>query len=274
MNLQIIIPSFFLLMPFFFEACFEPKEGCLDIAATNFDAGADEDCCCEYPKLVLRVEQVYGNAVFMNNAPYLDSSGHPFRINSIVYYLSDLRLFQNGEGYSVSDTIRLRTYVGGDSSSTLFTDDFLLVRRSPLDYVVGTFRQDGYFERVQFRLGLTDEAHRVLPSKAPSNHPLAVQSDNLWLGNGTGFVGLQAVVSRDTFGSTLPDTLRFSQAELGQALWQTNGNFFHPTGYNFDLILKADYQKLFEGVDFSTQDIGAWKAQMVANWPNIFSLSQ
>jgi hypothetical protein len=268
------IPSFFLWMPFFFVACFEPKEGCLDIAATNFDVAADKDCCCEYPKLVLRVEQVYGDAVFLNNAAYLGDGGHLFRINSVVFYLSDFRLFQDGKSYTVSDTLRLRTYVGSDSSSTLFTNDFLLVRRSPLDYVVGTFRQDGYFERVQFRLGLTDDAHRVLPSKAPANHPLAVQSENLWLGNSAGFSGLQAVVSRDTLSGTVPDTLRFSQAELGQALWQANGNFFHPSGYNFDLILKADYQKLFEGVNFGAHDVAAWKARMVANLPNVFNLSQ
>ena len=36
-------------------ACFEPQEGCTDIAATNFDASADENCtdCCTYPKLQL-----------------------------------------------------------------------------------------------------------------------------------------------------------------------------------------------------------------------------
>lgn len=256
------------------SACFEPREGCLDIAATNFDAGADKDCCCEYPKLVLTINQVYDSLLFRNDSLYPDGSGHWFRIKSAAFYLSEFQLFQNGTSFRVSDTITLKTFAGSDTSSHLFTNDFLLVRRTPVEYTVGTFRQDGQFEEVNFRLGLSADAQKVVPSKAPANHPLSAQTDSLWRGQSAGFAFLQLVVVRDSAAATQPDTLRFLEADLGQPVIGASGQFVHPTGYNFPLVLKVDYQKMFEGVNWTTHDIPAWKMKILSNLPNTFVVSQ
>jgi len=256
------------------SACFEPKEGCLDIAATNFDAGADKDCCCEYPKLQLTVNQQYDTLLFRNDSLYAQSDGYLFRIKSVSFYLSDFQLFQGGNVFTVSDTIRLNTFQGNDTSSQVFTNDFQLVRRTPVIYSLGTFRQDGVFEQVNFRLGLSPEAQKVVPSKAPAAHPLFTQADSLWLDPSEGFVFLQAVIVRDSMGATLPDTLRFSQADLGFLVLSKPGSFVHPTGYDFPLVLTVDYKKMFEGVNWSQHDISTWKTKIVANLPNTFSVSQ
>jgi hypothetical protein len=257
-------------------ACFEPQEGCLDIAATNFDASADKDCCCEYPQLILSLDQRFGDPIFLNDSIYLSTDGHPFRIRSIAFYLSDFQLFQNGNALAVSDTLTLQTFAeaANDTLPTRFTDDFLLVRRTPIDYAVGTFRPDGAFERVRFRLGLSAEAQRVVPSLAPTSHPLYLQSDSLWEGRDEGFVWLQAVVLRDTAAATLPDTLRLTRADVSDFFVDATNTFQHATGYNFRLALRADYQKLFDGLNWTAHDIPAWKAQMVANLPTVFSVSQ
>jgi len=264
----------YLLLAICFSACFEPKEGCLDIAATNFDAGADKDCCCEYPKLVLTVDQVYDTLLFRNDSLYLNSAGQIFRIKSVAFYLSDFQLFQNGEIFTVSDTLTLNTFSGSDTSSQQFTNDFQLIRRTPIDYVVGTFRQDGNFEELNFRLGLSGDAQKVIPTKAPANHPLSAQADSLWRGQTNGFVFLQAVVVRDSMGVTKPDTLRFLESDLGQARIGATGLFVHPTGYNFPLVLKVDYKKMFEGINWSIDDIPVWKTKIVANLDGTFSVSQ
>ncbi len=268
----IIYHSSFIILVCF-SACFEPKEGCLDIAATNFDAGADKDCCCEYPKLVLRVDQVYDTLLFLNDSLYPDASGHKFRIKSVAFYLSDFQLFQNGESFRVSDTLTLNTFLGNDTTSQLFTNDFQLVRRSPIDYVIGAFRQDGNFDALSFRFGLSDEAQKIIPTKAPNGHPLSPQPDSLWRGQTAGFVFLEAVVVRDS-SATPPDTLRFLQSDLGQPLIGAMGLFVHPTGYNFPLVLKVDYNKMFEGVNWTVHDTSAWRAKIVLNLPNTFSVSQ
>jgi len=262
-----------LLLALCLSACFEPKEGCLDIAATNFDAGADKDCCCEYPKLELTVNQVYDTLLFLNNTLYPDASGHLFRIKSVAFYLSDFQAFQNGEAFSVSDTLTLNTFLGSDTSGQLFTNDFQLVRRTPVVYKVGTFRQDGNFEKVSFRFGLSAAAQTVIPTKAPKTHPLYAQPDSLWRGQTNGFVFLQAVVVRDSMGATEPDTLRFLQADLGQQQLGATGLFVHPTGYDFPLVLTVDYKKMFEGVNWSIHDISAWKSKIIANLPVTFSVS-
>ncbi|MFN0033841.1 MAG: hypothetical protein ACKVUS_02165 [Saprospiraceae bacterium] len=268
------LATFLLLLATLFAACFEPKEGCLDIAATNFEAGADKDCCCEYPKLVLMVSQVYDTLLFRNDSLYPDAGGHLFRIKSVAFYLSEFQLFQGGNAFKVSDTLTLQTFVGNDTSSQLFTNDFLLVRRTPIDYAVGTFPQDGIFEEVNFRLGLSNDAQKIVPSKAPTGHPLSAQPDSLWRGQAEGFVFLQVVVVRDSMAATLPDTLRFTEADLGQPLMGATGQFLHPTGYDFPLLLTVDYKEMFKAVNWSQHDIQAWKAQIVANLPSAFRVSQ
>ncbi len=267
-------PLFLLLLAATFTACFEPREGCLDISATNFDAGADKDCCCVYPKLVLRVDQVYDTLLFRNDLLYPASNGALFRIKSIAFYLSDFQVFQNGQSFRVSDTLTLNTFSGNDTTAQLFINDFKLVRRSPLDYAIGTFQQDGNFEEVNFRLGLSNDAQKVIPFKAPANHPLAAQTDSLWRGQNNGFVFLQAVVVRDSMASTQADTLRFLQADLGQPFIGGTGVFVHPTGYDFPLKLRVDYKQMFEGVNWSVHDISAWKSTIIANLPSTFSVSQ
>lgn len=274
MAMRRCFPILLLSVLFLLPACFEPKEGCLDIAATNFDAQADEDCCCTYPQLLLSVDQVYDTLLFRNDSAYVSDDGHWFRIHSVAFYLSDFQLFQNGAAFQTSDTLRLKTLAGSDTLEQVFTDDFLLVRRSPLEYSVGTFRQDGVFEEVRFRLGLSQEAQKILPNKAPNTHPLATQTDGLWLSNTAGFVFLQAVVSADTAAATLPDTLRFSQADLGLPLVGATGQFSHTTGYDFPLRMRADYKKMFADVNWTTGDITTWKQQIVANLPGVFSVSQ
>lgn len=269
-----LIPLGTLVLSLCLGACFEPKEGCLDIEAINYDASADDDCCCTYPRLVLRVNQVYDTLLFFNDGLYPDDNDQLFRIKSIAFYLSDFQLFQHSESFRVSDTLTLNTLLGNDTSSQRFINDFLLVRRSPIDYLVGTFRPDGVFTEVNFRLGLSADAQKVLPNKAPTGHPLSPQPDSLWRGQSKGFVFLQAVVVRDSMAATAPDTLRFLQADLGQPVFGATGQFFHFTGYDFPVTLRVDYKRMFAGVNWSIHDIQAWKTQIVANLPSTFSVSQ
>lgn len=258
-------------------ACFEPKEGCLDIAATNFDASVDQDCCCQYPQLVLEVIQRFDSLSFTENTAYpapLDS--HLFRLKSVVFYLSDFQLVQNGLTYLVEDTVQLRAFAptGADTITETLTDDFLLVRRLSFTNEVGSFRPDGAFQEVRIRLGLTEAAGRAIPRLAPVGHPLRTQPDSLWHGPGTGYIFAQIVLTRDTFGTTLPDTISFSRADLGDLFLTTTAPVTHQTGTNLKLNLLADYKSLFAGVDLTTGDKAVWKAQMAANLASTFRVYQ
>ncbi len=47
-----------IALVFFLAGCYEPKEGCLDPQAVNYDVTADEACadCCTWPSLRLSVK--------------------------------------------------------------------------------------------------------------------------------------------------------------------------------------------------------------------------
>lgn len=268
---------FFLLLSGIFTACYEPQEGCRDIAATNFDASADKDCdCCTYPDLQIGVSQHYDTQLYVENNVYTTSNGHPFILKNVSFYLSDFQLFQNGTGYVVSDTAGLYTFsqFGNDTLREIFTDDFILVRRIPLINVAGSFRNDGIFDKIQFRVGLDDNAERVIPSRAPAGHPLRTQADSLWHGRTEGFVFLQVVVARDTFAGTIPDTISLKKADLNNAVFSATGTFKHETGYDFNIILDVDHKKLLQGIDWTTGDISAWKSQIASNLQGALSVTQ
>lgn len=264
-----------VLCMLFFSNCYEPREGCLDIEATNFDAAADKNCCCTYPALNLMFLPRYDTLIWKPDTAYEYSPGKWFRLKQAVFYLSDFQIVQNGTAIAVSDTVGLKTWgPGGDTTQTTFPDDFLLIRRTVVAYPVGTFRPSGTFESVRFRVGLPAGAQQVIPALAPSGHPLRPQPEDLWLGRDTGFVALKLVLTRDTFSSTAPDTLLFHRPDFTSVEVQKDGVFTHESGFDFTLSLTADFREMFRNVDLSSGDISAWKAQIVANLPQVFRVTQ
>lgn len=257
-------------------ACNEPRKACLDINATNFDAAADEDCCCEYPQL--RIDSLlprFGTLVWKPDTAYQYSPGKWFRMKSIVYYLSGFQAFQNGTPVTVSDTLPFKTWgAGGDTSQTTFVNDFQLIRRSSTSYNIGTFRTSGEFESVQFLVGIPAAAQTIIPGLTPAGHPLRLQSENLWLGRDTGFVALRLIFNRDTLGSTQPDTLTIGRPDFDNLTVKKDGVYKHESGYDFKLKIIADYSELFRDVDLSGGDISALKSKIIANLPNVFRVSQ
>lgn len=268
---QLVVLS---VMAGYFTSCFDPKEGCLDPAAVNFLAGADKDCCCRYPQLVITTDQVFDTLDFQKDALYPDGQGHYFRILSIVFYLSEFQLYKNAQAFPLGDSTEFKIYNPGysDTLEQTFTDDFVLIKRVPLDNPVASFRETGDFDGVQFRLGISDKASYIIPALTPANHPLRPQTEALYQNHD--YVFLQAVVAADTSSAALPDTLNFTRSDLGDYYVTDNGSFHHEPAFNFNLVLHADWARLFAGVNWTTRDIPAWKARMIANLPGTFTVTQ
>ena len=262
------------------SSCFEPKEGCLDIAAVNFDASADKDCdkpdcACIYPKLQVVVDQRYDSLPYRRDSAYLGDNGKAFRLHDVAFYLSDFQVFRNADVFTVSDTLGLRAFSpsGNDTLRPVFRNDFQLVRLETQTYAVGTFRESGAFSDVKIRLGLDAAANRVIPRLAPTGHPLARQPDSLWQGKNTGFVFLKIVVSRDT-STALRDTLTFTQADVGDFFISESKLFTHPDGVDFRLRLRADYKQLLGNIDWTVGNPSTWKQQILGNLLGVFTVSQ
>lgn len=252
-------------------ACFSPAEGCLDTEATNFDATADEDCCCTYPSLALDVEQNFGDKVFAADRWFMLDSGDSLRFKSIVFYLADFQMFNGSAWLAVADTLRLKTYP--DTLEKTFTDDFQLIRRTPGAYTLGEFRASGDFSEAKFSLGLSAAANQIIPALAPASHPLRPQAEAVWLEN-QGFALAKIVFERDTASATPPDTLAFFPPDFSQIEMRFPGNFTHKSGYDFRLTLSVDFKKWFAGVDLPADDIPAIKTKVAANLTAGFAVSQ
>lgn len=254
--------------------CFTPKEGCLDRAATNFDANADEDCCCTYPQLRLNLTQRYGADPFKESGLYYDAASHPYYLRSVSYYLSDFKTTQQGRQYATLDTIGLYALQpgAGEPARLIYRDDYVLVRRASVNNDIGVIRQEGTFDGLRFRLGMIDSAQWVLPKRVTTGHPLAQQTDSLWR-QPNGYVYLQVVVARDTAQNTPNDTLSFSQKDLPAFFIEGKGlSVQKKLGYNLEFSMLADYQKMLDGINWTKGDKSIWKNQIVANLSKVFSV--
>lgn len=259
----------------FFAACYEPREGCLEIEATNFDASADKNCCCTYPEFKLTLLPRFDTLVWKPDTAYEYAPGQWFRLRQAVFYLSGFQLEKQGELLNVSDTINLSIWgAAGDTTKQVFVNDFELFRRTVVNYSIGSFRPSGTFESVRFRLGLSDSAQQVIPTLVPEGHPLRLQNENLWLDRTSGYAALQLVLTRDTFSTTAPDTLFFSRPDFSSLSFQQNGPFQHESGFDFTLNLTADFREMFRNVDLSGGDKSVWKTQIIANLPQVFRVTQ
>ncbi|MBK6931584.1 MAG: hypothetical protein IPH12_12260 [Saprospirales bacterium] len=263
----------FLFCPLLLASCYEPREGCLDIEATNFDAAADKNCCCTYPALKLTFLPRFDTLVWKPDTAYQYAPGKWFRIKQAVFYLSDFQLLQQGAPARISDSLEFSLLgPAGDTVRQTLINDFQLIRRTVIDYTAGAFRPGGTFESIRFRVGLPASAQRVIPDLAPDGHPLRRQAEGMWQGPDTGYVALKLVITRDSLPGTAPDTLWFSRPDFDSAVIQKDAIFRHESGYDFRLQLQVDFRELFRSVDLSTGDISAWKTQIIANLPGAFSV--
>ena len=276
MNLRLLFAA--LLAALLFSSCYTPIEGCLDTEATNFDASADEDCCCEYPQLILTIDNAWDTLIWKPDTAYANNLGQVFRVRDIVFYLSEMDLYQNGTALQISDTVQLFHYAAPTSNDTVksaYNDDFLLIKRVPTTvYNVGTFRPSGYFQQVKMRFGVNDEAQLVIPGKVPAGHPLGFQGENLYQGRDTAYVFARVLYNRDTVTGTPTDTVFFTRFDVGDLFIDQSGSFYHEPGFDFKLTLRADWQTLFNNVDMQNGDNTARKNQMLSNLPAVFSIKQ
>ncbi len=260
------------LLSLLFSNCYKPVSGCLEIEATNFQATADENCCCEYPKLKISVEQNFDSLVYIPDRKYQLENGEWIKIKAITFYLSDFQLIKNGETFEPTDTVHLKTFPNGVEN--VFKNDFSIVRRTPSVFSLGEFLPDGKFSTVNFRIGLTDAANKVKPTEASKTHPLFTQSEKMWENETEGYRFLRMEFARDTFSATLPDTIFWTKKDLPISPLTFAGDFNHQVGHDFELILKVDFAEWFAGVKLSDNDNLQLKSKIVSNLPSSFSVSQ
>lgn len=222
------------------SACYEPEEGCLDVAAKNFQVDADLSCpddCCEYPNLKLLLSHRVGPQgsdapIRYIDSVYTDAQGQVFRLQKMQYYLSNFLLHAtDGSTAPVTDLIDVQSLdPNGSLTDNQLTDDFLLINPSfSTSLTVGEIQVNGTFEAVSFSLGLDELANRTDTSSVADGHPLGSIDDPMYLDQDQGYAFLEAAILRDTVASdTIPAEVKV--VGLDQRL-----DYFIPFGQPFDL---------------------------------------
>ncbi len=255
-------------------SCGSGEEGCLDISATNYDVSADVSCasCCTYPALSMRINHRMDSVTFALNSVYHDASGTPFTVAGVQFYVSDLKLVKS-DGSTVGVTDEL-TLTFSDNTIMDIEDNFALYEKSigtysPADF--GTISTSGNFTKIQFYVGVTPFANHAEPSKMPSGHPLAIQSDTMHWNLNDGYIFNKIQIVKDTSSTNITTfeigndgNLVFVELDYPQTIQR---------GFNIALALNLDYAQLFSGIQFQTDDDAAIKAKIISNTASAFSVS-
>jgi hypothetical protein len=259
------------------NACYEPKKACLDVEAENFDATADENCCCQYPKLIFKLQHRYtglnSEGIWVPDSVVTNNLGQAFKFN-VSYYLSESAITQNANERRPVGDISLPVFFspGGDTSKT-FANNIMLVRRSPTDYTLGEFPFSGAFQKVSLQLGLSAAVQEVNPNRITIVHPLRNQPERLWRTRNEGFVNMLVTVGFPADVNTR-DTLRFFRSDFERIPITKEGTFQGRRGFNTEFKITADYAELFKDIDLSKINAPEIKKRMTTNLKNVFSVTQ
>jgi len=287
-NFASSLPGLMLCCTLLLPACYEPKEGCLDAQATNFDLDTDEACsdCCTYPTLQLALQHrivLIGQEAkrFSTDSVYYDGSGQPFRFNDIRFYLSNLRLVRfDGSVAMVSDTIELDLYApSGAPRKATIEDNFLLA--NPLfeqTYTIGAFRESGSsFEKIRFAVGIEGIANEAIPDSLPDDYPLGriEAALDLHFNQDSGYVFSHIELFRDTAAAdTIPVVLRIGTTPYLRTveLSLPSGGYSPTDGFNTLVTLRVNYVEWFQSLNVRQDTPAQMIEKIVQNLANSFSV--
>lgn len=174
------IQKAFLSLLFLFvllSSCYEKKSGCLDIYSTNFDAGADISCCCQYPKLALNFTNLNGANIYSGTDTISNDLGQSFKITALTYYLSEFVLKDiNGNTYTTTDTFHIPV----TNSELIVKNDIAIVRPGTVSITLGSFSQKSDVTNIKFQFGPPIEVNDALIDNILNTRPLSRQADTMY----------------------------------------------------------------------------------------------
>lgn len=274
---------FMLAISFSLTACYEKKEGCLDLKASNFDIGADEGCadCCTYPKLKITFENKwqYPDTLFpfKTDTFFYDALNQPFRIERIRFYWSNFNLeLTDGTQIGITDLVNLKVADGTDTISLQEQDHFLLadVNSATDKLTLGSIVPTGSVSQVNTTFGIPRPANSAFVSTFNASHPLAPKIGNMNYGPELGYVFAKIELYRDTIASdTIPTVVNIYG---DNALRNLNLALTSPTtlleGFAPELVVQTDFAQWFNGVNIRTSDTTSLQSQIVNNIASSFTL--
>ena len=270
----------FLPIILLLSACYEPKEGCLDIEATNYDVSADDMCpkCCTYPKLSVQVlhyvvspanpDSVFTMKYATKYQGLLDSNQF-FFLDRGRFFISNVKLIRDsGEEVGVKDSVLLPRIFG---DSILVENNFSKHDRDILQAAsLGIVRTVGMFSGVKFTLGVPQIVLDEVQVDSIKTGALFVRNDTLSYDSLTGIIPTRFILRPDTLADMPKIDFRFKEPREITLL------FAQPVvierGFNIKLVLGFNYSILLKDVDFKNDDAAIIRTKIDSQLTNAFSI--
>lgn len=253
--------------------CYENQDGCQDIRATNFEAGADFPCedCCTYPDVNIVVRHKVDTLNLSSSLQIYNGAGDTFKIIQAALLVNNFQFQQASSALTVFNTSTFTFDQSGTLEEQLLRDDFVGISSSNNNFNVGNHQGEDEVSAVSFDFGLSTAQSNLTPFGLPDTHPLD-SSGGFWqetTGYSAGFLDvLYDTMTMDTVRYRLPAEIMYS--------FQQDTLFSLEYGANIDLDVFIDYFAWTAGINF--MEIGGNEAQVVEaivnNLPNAISLTE
>ena len=264
------------------SACYEEREGCLDIEATNYDFSADVNVTddCQYPSLRLVINHRYSIntdstvAFRLQDSVYLDQNGNPFTVDDLRFYISNLQLVKSdGTIFGVEEDLTIYTTETGDTLQQDIEDNFAIA--SPAfsqTYTIGTLRESFTLSTIKFTVGVESPANEADAGLMPSSHPLSLQDSSLYFSADSGYVFNYISLFRDTTATdTIPEIIRIGTSS-NLAFFAFDTQSIKNNGVDFTITLQVDYKKWFETINVTSDSNEMLIEKIVSSLAESFTL--
>jgi hypothetical protein len=223
-------------------SCSEPKDGCLDEQALNFEVTADRNCCCEYPGLMIDLDFRWDTLDFQLNQTFVIGADS-VRFTALEGFLSDFAL----QSSTHQGAYRVEELLVIDSPSISIIDDVIRFMPGESATSTGTFIHPGIqFDSLSFSFGLPAHLESASPELFPVGHPVRsgvpVLLDTMSQSMADFAIHFTSIEDPDLSREVL---LRFSEnvfLENGVTLLQV-------TGFDAEIHVLLDVFILLNGVD-------------------------
>jgi hypothetical protein len=240
---RVHILFWFLCTGFLFihEGCTSRVEGCLDVAAANFDFSADRSCedCCTYPLLSISLSQKWGARNFSTADSIFDKNGKVYRIRDLKYFLSSWSWRGSDQhNYTIDSAM-----ISCNGGFLMYTPDIILVDSRQFQYTLGTIRQSPVIDSVHLKLGLLP-ALDCIDGTSTGIPSVFSTASALWDKQTASRASVRLVLQKDTSMQTF-DTIfihTLLDIDLGYDLNMEAGK-------QTTLVLTVDYAKWFSDAD-------------------------
>jgi len=227
------------------SACYTDIEGCLDPLASNFNAEADENCCCTYPTISPRWEYKIKERIYTAEDSIESTAGYFFRVLDFKIIGGDVLI--KGDtilGTGVEEQMLLN--VDGALSNVKRIDDAFFLTPNRYSHSFGQYRYKGMVDSLIFHWAPIQRFGQIDTSSFEnSSHPLRVAGQQgLWKNNDYCFASIEVAFDQDTMEQFIPfnESIRISklyQVELAPFI-----NRVDTLSLDLDILLREiDWKK-------------------------------